>query len=83
MKMIIVAVRDIKANVYAQPMFVNNIGGAIRGFGDECMREDHQNLLWKHPEDFELHDLGLYNDADGTFETHKPLQIAVGSNYKR
>ena len=36
----IVIVRDIKANVYGNPMFVNSLGGAIRSFGDEIAKED-------------------------------------------
>lgn len=90
MKMQIVAVRDIKANVYAQPMFVGSLGAAIRSFGDECQREDNNNVLYKHPEDFELWHLGEYDDADGSFYTVESSdsyfdkkQLAVGSNYKR
>ena len=36
MKLHIVVIRDIKANVFAQPQFVANIGGFIRSFADEC-----------------------------------------------
>lgn len=84
MKLQIIAVRDIKADVFAQPQFVTNLGGAIRGFGDECQRESGENVMWKHPEDFELYHLGWYGDGDAHFELNKePIQIAVGSNYKR
>jgi hypothetical protein len=84
MKMHIVVIRDIKANVYAQPQFVASIGGFVRGFGDECQRDAPDNIMSKHPEDFEAYDLGWYGDGDAHFELHKePKQIAVGSNYKR
>lgn len=84
MKMTIVVVRDIAANVFAQPMFVASVGGAIRSFGDECQREDKGNIMFQHPEDFELYELGWYGDGDAHFELHAtPKQIAVGSNYKR
>lgn len=84
MKLHIVVIRDIKANVFAQPQFVPSIGGFVRSFGDECQREDANNLMFKHPEDFEAYDLGWYGDGDAHFELHdKPKQIAAGSNYKR
>lgn len=84
MKMHIVAIRDIKANVYAQPQFVSSLGAFVRSFGDECQRDDPANIMAKHPEDFEAYDLGWYGDQDAHFELHeKPIQIAVGSNYKR
>ena len=84
MKLQIICVRDIKANVYGQPQFVANVGGAIRSFGDECSRAAADNIMYNHPEDFELYDLGWFGDGDAHFELHPaPKQIAVGSNYKR
>lgn len=84
MKMHIVVVRDIKANVYAAPMFTASLGGSIRAFGDECNREAKDNIMYNHPEDFELYNLGWYGDGDAHFELlPKPEQIAVGSNYQR
>lgn len=84
MKMHIVVIRDIKANVYGAPMFVGTIGGAIRSFGDECQKDSTDNMLSKHPEDFELFKLGEYDDATAQFELTKDReQLAVGANYKR
>jgi len=82
MQLFIVAVRDIKANVYGQPNFVPNLGSAIRAFGDQC-QDEKSGILYQHPEDFELFQLGTYNDADGSFNSHPPIQLAVGSNYQR
>lgn len=83
MKLHIICVRDIKANCYGQPQFVASLGGAVRSFGDECQRADANNVMHKHPEDFELYDLGWFGDGDAHFELHEtPRQIAVGSNYK-
>lgn len=83
-KMHIIVIRDIKANVYAQPQFVASIGGAIRSFGDEIQRVDANNVMNKHPEDFEMYELGWYGDGDAHFELlPEPRQIAVGSNYSK
>lgn len=83
MKHYVIAVRDIVADVYNTPMFVHNIGGAIRGFGDACTQEGKENIQL-HPEDFELYELGEYDDGTATFTLHaKPKQIAVGANYRK
>lgn len=84
MKLHIVVTRDIKANVYSQPQFVPNIGGFLRAFADECQGDTNTSIVAKHPEDFEVYDLGWYGDGDAHFELlDKPKQIAVGANFKR
>jgi len=81
MELMIVSIRDIVADVYLPPQFANNLGGAIRSFGDAC--KDPQSPLNKHPEDYELYHLGNYHDADATFKLlDKPKQISIGKNYK-
>lgn len=83
MKYLIVCVRDRAADVYGQPMHVTSLGGAIRSFGDEVNRADDGNMLYKHPEDFDLFELGTYDDSTGTYETFVPRQIAVGKDQVR
>nr|AVQ10322.1 nonstructural protein [Gokushovirinae environmental samples] len=91
----VIVTRDIKANVYSTPMFVPHTGQAIRSFGDMCSKKDGDinNVLGNHPEDFELIQIGEYNDEEGCFLTcdgdaaddtrnWKHIQLAVGSNYK-
>lgn len=89
----VLVTRDIKANVFSQPMFVLHIGQAIRSFGDECKRKEPGNVLGQHPEDFELILIGEYDDIAGCFLTYDGIdpddtkawghkQIAIGSNYK-
>lgn len=87
MKLHIVVTRDIKADVYSQPQFVPNLGGFLRSFADECAGNNPGNpqgmsIIEKHPEDFEVYELGWYGDHDAHFELfERPKQIAVGSNY--
>lgn len=93
----VICTRDIKANVYSQPMFVAHIGQAIRSFGDACQKKDTDpnNILGNHPEDFELVQIGEFDDELGCFLTYDDCptgagdtrnwgskQLAVGSNYK-
>lgn len=79
----VVCVRDIKADVFGVPMFVAQIGGAIRSFGDECQKSDG-NPFALHPEDYELYQLGEFDEATAKFIPlpEGPKQIAVGSNFK-
>lgn len=95
MKMHVLAIRDIKADVFlTPPMFVANIGSAIRDFGDACRGEPAGNQIAKHPEDYELYHTGVWDDKTATVDntegpdgkvntTDKPIQIAVGSNYSK
>jgi len=84
MKYYIVVVRDRAADVFGVPSFVASKGAAIRGFGDECQREDKGNLFYQHPEDFDLYELGEYDDSNGTFiQLERPKQIAVGKDFRQ
>lgn len=85
MKYKIVTLRDRSADLYGQPSFVVNIGGAIRSFGDEVKRphtDDRPNVVNQHPEDFDLYLLGEYDDETGVFTNEeRPKQIAIGKDY--
>lgn len=83
MKLEIIVVRDRTANCFGQPQFVPSLGAAIRSFADEINREANDNMLYKHPEDYDLYHLGWYGDGDAHMELKKPEQIAVGANLKR
>lgn len=76
MKMYIVALRDSAVNAFSQPQAVASIGGYLRGLGDEVNRKAENNQLANHPGDFEAFELGMYDDADGSFQLHdKPRSI--------
>lgn len=85
MKLIVISIRDIRADRWMSPQFVASIGGAIRGFGDEVNRaaDAAQNPFYHHPEDFEMYHLGFFDDENGQFELNDPKQLALGSNLKR
>lgn len=82
MKLFIVAIRDIKTNLFGQPIPVRALGEAIRSFEDQCGGRGNDNMLKNHPEDFELYQLATYDETTGEFVNEK-VQIAVGGNYKR
>lgn len=79
----VMAVRDRAADVYGMPHFQVSLGAAIRSFGDEVNRAAENNAFYQHPEDFDLYELGSYNDQDGSFVTSVPKQVAIGKDLKR
>lgn len=82
MPIIIVAVRDSAVGAYMQPSTVRAPGQAIRGFQDEANRQDPQNTLWAHPEDFELWQLGYFDEETGDITMEKQMLIR-GKDAKR
>ena len=80
MKLQIFAVRDRKTDQFANPMFLISKGHAVRHFADEINRKDENNILWKHPEDFELYELGSYNTETGIFDTGTPTSVALAES---
>lgn len=67
MNYVIVCVRDIKSEVYGKPFYVRSLGEAARSFEDEINRKDEQNMMYNHPQDFQLFEMGVYDDNDGQF----------------
>lgn len=83
MKKAILCVRDIKANYHMDPFLAPHVGGAIREFGDLCTGAKEHPFA-AHPEDYELLELGVWDDADASIERHEtPRQLAAGSNYRK
>lgn len=80
MKLYVVVIRDRGADVFGAPNFVASVGGAIRGFADEINRNAEGNVLFKHPQDFDLFKLGTYDDETAEFAVGRPEQIAVGKD---
>lgn len=65
MRLIICAVRDSAVAAYVRPFYVPAVGAAARGFGDEVNRVDSD--MHKHPDDYELFELGEFDEETGRF----------------
>lgn len=68
----IYSIYDKKAVAYTNPFYYHQKGQAIRGFEDAV--NDLQSPLNKHPEDFQLFQIGEWNDTTGVIT---PLQNPV------
>ena len=79
MKMVICSIRDSAADAYGRPFFLPSVGVAIRSFTDEVNRSAEDNQIYQHPEDFDLFELGEFDDATGRFTLlDVPKQLALG-----
>lgn len=80
MKYTVVSVRDTAANAYGRPIFTNSLGQAIRSFQDELNREAQDNVMFHHPEDFNLYHLAEFDEDTGQFTNlPQPMQIGIGN----
>ena len=83
MKLVLCSVKDRAADAYARPMFVPSIGVAIRSFSDEINRAADDNQLYNHADDFDLYELGVFDDNSGSFELYdKPKLLSLGKQVK-
>lgn len=79
MKLVVVSVHDRAADAYAQPQYVAAVGQAIRGFSDQVNGE--KSVVSDHPEDFDLYELGVFDDNSGKFELlDSPRIVAIGKD---
>lgn len=69
------AVFDQKAVAYLPPFFMPEVGMATRAFGD--MINDPGHMFGKHPEDFILYELGLFDDNQGMLEPFTGPELVV------
>lgn len=84
MKLLIATVKDRAAEAFGRPMFVPSLGVALRSFTDEINRSDSNNQLYNHPDDFDLYELGVFDDQTGTFDLlPHPKLVVLGKNAKQ
>lgn len=83
MKLVMLAVRDSAANAFNRPFFVQTVGLGVRSFRDEVNRSESGNTMYEHPEDFELFELGTYDEDTAIFEClPQPRSVARASDMK-
>lgn len=74
----IFAIRDRATVQYGTPMFLISAGQAMRSFQDEVNRSAAENLIFNHPEDYDLYSLGEFDTNTGLFKSDVPEQILTG-----
>lgn len=67
MKQVACAVFDRASQLYGRPFFVAAAGQAVRSFTDEVNRKDRDSEMSRHPDDFDLYQLAIFDDNAGEF----------------
>ncbi|WNK13362.1 MAG: nonstructural protein [Microvirus sp.] len=67
------AVYDLKTCAYLQPFFSGHTGGAMRAFGDAVA--DSSSPFAKHPGDYQLFEIGLWDDNVGELQGLNPVKV--------
>lgn len=74
------SVYDLKACAYLQPFFSGNAGSAIRAFEDAV--GDAKSPIAKHPSDYQLFELGTWDDNSGAIAGILPMNLlCTGSDF--
>lgn len=80
---VICSVKDRAADAFGRPLFVPSVGVAIRSFSDEVNRQDKDNQMYNHSDDFDLFELGTFDDSTGIIECHpQPKLLTLGKSVK-
>jgi len=77
----IYAVKDLAVQAFGTPFFVRAKGEAMRSFQDE-VNKTADSAIAAHPEDYELYQLGEYDDQTGTILPQTPELIARAKDLK-
>ena len=67
MQLEIVSVYDVKADIFSTPVFTASQATAKRDFAD--VAQNPESKICKHPEDYRLFLLGMFDDETGTVES--------------
>lgn len=67
----IYSIRDIKSELFGPLMAFHRDGEAMRAL-DSTVNSNKDNQIAKNPEDFRLFFIGEFDEAKGTFTSHKP-----------
>jgi len=73
---VIVSVKDTAAQAFGRPVFVPTTAVAVRSFRDEVNRKDSNEDMAKHPDDFELYEIGSFDDSTGVISVAEPRLVA-------
>lgn len=78
--LVMVTVRDRAADVFGRPFFVPTQAMAIRAFGDEV--NNRESVMYRNPEDFDLYEIGSFDDSDASVVWLKPKMISIGKDVR-
>ena len=80
-KLMLYSVYDAKVKYFHNPMFMRNKGEAIRSWQEAA--NDDKSQICRHPSDFDLFEMGEFDDQTGSIQMHKtPESIGLAVHFK-
>lgn len=81
MILILFSIYDTRAEIFNPPFAIPTQGQAIRDFGD--LVKDPQSRISKHPDDYKLVKLGVFDDNTGVILPADQIEtVSRGSDFK-
>lgn len=80
MRLVIVAVEDVKAEAYMNPVPFQSKGQAVRSFADGVNGGD-ANGMAKHPEDYRLWFIGSFDPQSGKLYAEEKVCLGNGADF--
>lgn len=74
------AIHDTKAQLYGPPFFMTTRGEALRAFSD--LANDGNTTVSKHPGDYQLVQVGTWNNEKGEVHPIDHESLGFASDYK-
>lgn len=76
------AVKDTATDQFGTPMFLIAAGQAVRSFRDQVNKNDPENPLYLHPDDYILYSMGEFDTVSGIFTTTPPALVIRAKDCK-
>lgn len=70
---------DIKTGIFNAPFFMSHAGQAIRACTD--LGQDTNTTVGRHPADFQLCQLGTFDDQTGMFTMTPPMPLGTVAGF--
>lgn len=84
MVQIVVAIKDVKGENFAQPWFVPTEAVAVRSFTDLVNSPERGGTIHTHSEDYQLYVIAQYDDSNGKITPIEGLKhLVTGSSVKK
>jgi len=79
MIMQIFSIFDKKTAIYSKPFYCLTMAEAIRTFGDAV--NEPESPFFKHPEDYDLWQIGRFEDITGIIDKMDPQHLGSALNF--
>lgn len=77
------SVYDVASAAFGRPVFLTARGAAVRAFSDQINSGSREDIVSTHPEDFQLYELGVFDDSTGIFDLKsRPDRVVNGADLR-